>query len=103
MRRLPILGAGIAAAGLLVGCAPVDPAPTSTTSTPPTTSPDELNACLIERRTIRTALEAYKASVPPQAYPGSIDELVGWFLKNPPQFEWLYTSDGATYSLEGQC
>lgn len=98
MRRWAAVAGATGVLMVLGGCYPQDPLPTTTTL-----SEEEANACEIERRTIRTALEAFKASHPEHVYPGSLEELVGPFLDGPPRVPWTYVSDGSIYSLTGPC
>ena len=72
---------------------------------PPTELPEEeLNRCEVERRTIETALAAWVASEGAGTYPALLEELVGVFLApDTITFDWLYGSDGASYSMFGPC
>jgi hypothetical protein len=77
-----------------IGCTPMDP--------PPTTI--DTAECDILRRTIRTALEAFRASEVPSRYPASLEELLGVWLDPETSLDgWTYVSDGATYTLAGPC
>lgn len=60
--------------------------------------------CATERRTIETALEAWRAEAVPAVYPTSLQELLGGYLQ-PEQLSltWAYTTDGGTYTLVGWC
>lgn len=100
MTRCVKLGAALAMAVVLLGCAPTDPAPTTTTDAPPTTR-EPAPECAIERRMIKTAVEAYRANG--THYPDSLADLVPEWLERPPTFEWTYTSNGTTYTLAGPC
>ncbi len=78
---------------------PVDPG----TSTTTTTTPEQGAACQIGLRTIATALEAHRATY--GSYPATMAELVGpgGFLEELPGPEFVYVSDGASYTLTAPC
>lgn len=84
------LGAGLALT-IGAGCAPMPELPE-----------EDLTRCEVERLTIETALEAWFAEE--LSYPATLDELVGtWVEPGSITFDWLYGSDGETYSMFGPC
>ncbi|MGB3410473.1 MAG: hypothetical protein WBA45_04695 [Microthrixaceae bacterium] len=83
---------------LLVGCSPDEPGHSSTTTT--MSEADEAQ-CKVEGRTVETAIEAYGATT--GAYPESISDLIPEWLGDPLRFEWIYTTDGSTFTLDGVC
>ncbi len=96
MRALRTVAAGatlIATSAFGVGCTPT-PAPDDETRA----------ACEIERRTIETALAAWNASVGGGQYPSSLADLVGVFIEADwIRLNWIYGSDGASYTMVGPC
>ncbi len=83
----------IATVALGVGCAPS-----------PLPDDGAQQACEIERATIETALEAWKASDGGGQYPSTFEDLIGVYIKpGSIKVDWLYGSDGASYSLYGPC
>ncbi len=95
--RAFVAGTTAAAALLLGACG--TPVPEQAT----TTTLDETAAqrCDVERRTIRTALEAW--AIDQGAYPSTLQEMVGIFIGDPPEFPWVYETTGVTYTLTGPC
>lgn len=93
MRHVAVaVGAGLALT-IGAGCAPMPELPE-----------EDLTRCEVERRTIETALEAWFISDGDGSYPATLDELVGtWVEPGFITFDWLYGSDGASYSMFGRC
>lgn len=73
------------------GCAPLPELPD-----------DELSQCEVERRTIETALEVWLIVEGEGSYPATLEELVGEYVEDI-TIDWLYGSDGETYSMFGPC
>ena len=93
MRISAVAAALVVGVGAVAGCTPNPELPE-----------DDAARCSVERRTIQTALEAWKASEGAGDYPAELEELVGVFLApDGIPFGWLYGTDGATYSLFGPC
>jgi len=93
LRTAAASAALVATAAFGVGCTP----------TPP---PDDESqaACEIERRTIETALEAWSADAGGGQYPATLGELGGVFIKpGSIDLDWIYGTDGASFSLFGPC
>lgn len=104
MKTFRTLMTGAAAAVALVvlgGCAPVDPAPSLTTSTTSTTT---YQHCLTVRATIETAIEAYAVGEMGGLYPETLEPVAAMYLKPGTSLsEWTYTGLGRTYTLTGPC
>ena len=94
-----IVGTAAAAALLLGACGTPAPGPVTTT----TTTMDETSTqrCQVERETIEIALEAW--ALEHNGYPAALQELVGVYIEDSPEFPWTYASTGADYTLTGHC
>lgn len=122
MRRLATYLAAVAATVMLTGCIVDDPeestsasaddsdtAATGWSSEQGTVLEGSAEYCEIERATFETALNAYAADFgeSPEAprYPASLEELAteGYLRSAESALEWTYSSDGATYTLTGDC
>lgn len=99
----------VATASLAVACVPPPSGPSPTTTTASTTASTTTTTedpvrCDIERRTIRTALDAWQASY--GSWPTDLDQLQGpdGFLEpGSLQLAWDYQVIGDGYVLEGPC
>lgn len=98
--RAAVAATAVAATVLLGGCGTPEPGSVTTT-----TDETSLNACRVERATIRTALEAWSLQHQPGRYPESLQALLddGFVKPGGIRFGWDYTSTGATYTLTGPC
>lgn len=94
MGALAVLGAGTWLSGCIT---PPSAPPTSTTE------PVSNEQCEIERETIEVALEA--GSLELGAYPPSIQWLLDHTYLAPKHvtLDWTYSSDGASFTLTGDC
>ena len=94
MGALAVLGAGT----WLTGCITPPSGPPTTT-----TEPVSDQYCETERETIELALEA--GSLELGEYPPSIQWLVdhGYVAPQSIMFDWIYSTDGATFTLTGDC
>lgn len=80
----------LASGPMVLGCVPVPD--------PETEDP----ICEIERRTIKTALEAYRADS--GSYPAEFADLIGsWLDPDNEYLDWIYTTTGDGYLLVGPC
>ncbi len=94
--RAFVAGTTVAAALLLSGCG--TPAPEQATTT---TTEHDLMRCRVERDTIEVALEAW--AIEHDGYPSALQELVGVYLEDAPEFVWTYVSTGTEFTLTGAC
>lgn len=87
-----VLAVGVVGAVVVgAGCVPLPELPD-----------DELSQCEVERRTIETALEVWLIVEGEGSYPATLEELVGEYVEDI-TIDWLYGSDGETYSMFGPC
>ena len=93
LRTVAASAALVAIAAPGVGCTP----------TPPPDDESQV-ACETERRTIETALEAWRADAGGGQYPSALEDLDGVFIEpGSIDLDWIYGSDGASFSLFGPC
>ncbi|MHB1138591.1 MAG: hypothetical protein ACYC2O_06500 [Microthrixaceae bacterium] len=68
---------------------------------PTTTTTIDLADCEVERRTVETTIEAWRATY--GTYPATLDDPVGEFMKGPPTWTWTYETVDGSFTLTGPC